>query len=86
MTAGVTAGVTLGVLTGVATGVVGVGVVGVGVGVGGAGAGAMGTAKREAHCTAGFTGATMAAKQERVSVHIITVLKVTACTTAAGKA
>ena len=84
MTAGVTAGVTLGVLTGVATGVVGV--VGLGVGVGGAGAGAMGTAKREAHCTAGFTGATMAAKQERVSVHIITVLKVTACTTAAGKA
>lgn len=64
-TTGVTAGVTLGVLTGVVAGAVGVGV-GARGGVPGAGAGAgaliEGTARIEAHCTAGLTGATVAAE------------------------
>ena len=63
-------GVAPGVLTGVATGVltgVATGVVGIGLGEGaGAGAPAEGTAMIEAHCSAGLTGATMAAAKKPV--------------------
>lgn len=70
-TTGVTAGVTLGELAGVATGVVGVGVGGGGPGPGaGAGAPIEGTARIEAHSTAGLTGATTAAENKHVSIHL----------------
>lgn len=63
-----TAGVAPGVLTGVAAGVA-TRVVGVGLGEGaGAGAPAEGTARIEAHCTAGLTGATMAAGKKHVTL------------------